>query len=251
MKNFYEYLSSVKREYKYKLKLAINVDDEVLDKIERVLKRYDALEISKPKKSILQRNEIDFPDAGPVESWTIAITTERPLVAQQLTNDLKKALNVSEIFIRVRGENEPVAVESRFAEEFAVVDEKVGESEVATLLGNDEVVEDQVMAYGDDYNQSLLNYLAQIQSNRAEEQTKAMGHKSLFGWLDNQTAIEDAEFNADHKGVRPVSGSTVKAKAAKAPADVAPTGNFDSRIKHASKTVKTGTGLKKIEGKGE
>ncbi len=251
MKNFYEYLSSVKREYKYKLKLAIKVDDEIVDKVERVLKRYDVLEISKPKKSILQRNEIDFPDAGPVETWTISITTERPLVAQQLTNDLKKALNVSEVFIRVRGENEPVQVEDRFAQEFAKVDETVGDSEVATLLGNDEVAEEQVLSYGDDYNQSLLNYLAQIQANRAEEQTAAMGHKSLFGWLDNQTAIEDASFNADHKGVRPVSGSTLSAKEAKAPADVAPTGNFDSRIKHASKTIKTGNGLKKIEGKGE
>ncbi|MNK33327.1 hypothetical protein D3C87_518070 [compost metagenome] len=251
MKNFYEYLSSVKREYRYKIKLAVAVDDAVLDKIEKVLKRYDVLEISKPKKSILQRNEIDFPDAGPVETWTINIVTERPLVAQSLTNDLKKGLNVAEVFIRVRGENEPVAVEGRFVDEIHGVLDEAGDSEPATLLGNDEVVEPQIVAYGDDYNQSLLNYLAQVQANRAEEQTQAMGHKSMFGWLDSKTATEDAAFNAEHAGIRPVSGSTLKAKEAKAPLNTAPTGNFDMRDKHASKTYKSGNGLKKIEGKGE
>ena len=251
MKSFYEYLSSVKREYNYKLKLAVLVDDAVMDRIEKVLKRYDAIDISKPKKSILQHNRIDFPNLGPVETWTIKITTDRPLVAQSLTNDLKAELNISETFIRVRGENEPVAVEDRFAEEMATVEEMTADSEVATLLGNDEVIEDLDPSYGDDYNQSLLNYLAQIQANRADEMDKASGHKSMFGWLNDQTAVEDGSFNANQKGVRPVSGSTLKPKEAKAPLDVAPTGNFDMRDKHASKTTKGAKGLKKIEGKGE
>lgn len=249
MKNFYEYLSSVKREYKYKLKLAVNVDDSVLDRVEKVLKRYDLIEITAPKKSILQRNEVDFPGVGPVESWTMTITTDRPFVVQALTNELSKELNISERLIRVRGENEPVQVEDRFVEEMIQVEEEAGDKVPATLLGNDEVEEQREPAYGDNYNQSLLNYLAQIQANRAEEMEKASGHKTMFGWLDSQTAVEDAEFNKDAGGVRPVSGSTLGKKEAKAPADVAPSGNFDSRIKHASKTYKSGNGLTKIEGK--
>lgn len=251
MKNFYEYLASVKREYKYKIKLAVAVDDAVLDRIEKVLKRYDAIEISKPKKSILHHNRVDFPDLGPVETWTISIVTERPLVVQALTSDLRAELNVSEHYLRVRGENEPVEVENRFAEEAAGIDETAGDKTPATLLGNDEVEDPIDPAYGDDYNQSLLNYLAQVQANRAEEMETQMGKASMFGWLNDQTAIEDGSFNADHKGVRPVSGSTLKAKEATPPANTAPTGNFDMRDKHASKTFRDGKGLTKIKNKGE
>ena len=249
MKSFYEYLSGVKKEYKYKLKLAVQVDDSVLDRVEKVLKRYDLIDISKPKKSILQRNEVDFPNLGPVESWSMTIVTDRPFVVQALTNEISKALNISEQHIRVRGENEPVAVEERFAEEFAAIEDKAGDMKPATLLGNDEVEEPTVVAYGDNYNQSLLNYLGQLQANRAEEMEKASDHKSMFGWLDSQTAIEDGGFNTETGGIRPVSGSTLSAKEAKAPLDTAPSGNFDSRIKNASKTYKDSKGLKKIEGK--
>jgi len=249
MKNFYEYLSGVKREYNYKLKLAVKVDDTVMDKVEKVLKRYDAIEISKAKKSILQRDEIDFPGIGPVESYTIRITTERPLVAQSLTNDLKHELNISERFVRVRGENEPVAVEDRFVEEMLGVVEAAGDDEVATLLGHDEVAEEQGESFGDKYNQTLLNYLAQIQANRAKEMDEATPHKSMFGLLHDLTATEDAAFNAKHDGVRPVSGSTLSAKEAKAPLDTAPTGNFDSRIQHASRTVVKNGKATKIKGK--
>lgn len=250
MKSFYEYLSGVKREYNYKIKLATPVNDELVDKLERVLKRYDVLEISTPKKSILCRNEIDFPGLGPVETWTINITTERPLSPQSLTNDLKGGLNVSERLVRVRGENEPVAIEDRFAEEYEGVEAAMGDQEPATLIGNDDVVDETVPAYGDDYNQRLMNYLAQVQANRAAEAEEKTPHKSMFGWLNDQTAIEDAAFNAQHDGVRPVSGSTLKAKPTETPAPTAYTGNFDSTITHASKTVKTKSGnLKKIEGK--
>jgi hypothetical protein len=252
MKSFYEYLSGVKREYKYKIKLAVPVDENMIDRLERVLKRYDVIEISKPKKSILSRNEIDFPGLGPVESYTINIVTERPLSPQSLTNDIKGGLNISERMIRVRGENEPVAIEDRFAEEYEGVEAAMGNQEAATLLGNDEVEDPTISAYGDDYNQKLLNYLAQVQANRATEVEEKTGHKGMFGWLDSQTAIEDAAFNAKHEGVRPVSGSTLKAKNTSTPAPTAYTGNFDSSIKHASKTVRSASGkLKKIEGKAE
>lgn len=246
MKSFYEYLSGVKREYKYKLKLAVPVDDYLLDKIERVLQRYDVIDVSKPKKAILQRNEIDFPGVGPVEAYTITIVTERPLVAQVLTNDLQKNLNISERFIRVRGANEPVQVEDRFAEEFAVIEDAAEGMTPAALLGTEEIDDSEEPAYGDNYNQKLLDYLAQIQSNRVADVEKATGHKSMFGWLE--TAQEDAAFNADHDGVRPVSGSTLKPKEADAPADTAPTGNFDSRIKHAAKTYKSDSKVKTFKG---
>lgn len=249
-KSFYEYLSGVKKEYKYKIKLAVPVDEALIDRLERVLKRYDVLEISKPKKSILSRNEIDFPGMGPVESYTINIVTERPLSPQSLTNDIKIGLNVSERFIRVRGENEPVAIEGRFAEEMEGVDLASEGMTPATLIGNDEVEDPAIPAYGDDYNQTLLNYLAQVQANRASDVEEKTGHKGMFGWLDSQVAIEDAEFNEGHDGVRPVSGSTLSKKAAKEPAPTAYTGNFDSTITNASKTFKSGNGdLKKVKGK--
>lgn len=249
MKNFYEYLASVKKEYNYVLKFAFPIDEANLDKIETVLKRYDAIEITAPKKSILHHNKLDFPDLGPIETYMMKIVTERPLSTPSLINDLKSTLNVSERMIRVRGENEPVQVEVRFAVENQEIEE-ANDQLAVSKLGHEEVVEDQPKSYGDDYNQSLLNYLAQLQSNRAEEMDKATPHKSMFGWLNDQAATEDAAFNEGKDGVRPVSGSTVKSKEATKPLETAPTGNFDSRITNASKTVKDTSGnLKKIKGK--
>jgi hypothetical protein len=249
MKNFYEYLASVKKEYNYVLKFAFPIDDVNVDKIESVLKRYDAIEITSPKKSILHHNKMDFPDLGPIETYMMKIVTERPLSTPSLINDLKSALNVSERMIRVRGENEPVQVEVRFAAENQEIEE-TNDQPAVSKLGNEEVIEDQPKSYGDEYNQGLLNYLAQLQANRAEEMDNATPHKSMFGWLNDQTANEDAAFNKDKDGVRPVSGSTLKAKEATKPLETAPTGNFDSRITNASKTIKDGNGnLKKIKGK--
>jgi len=72
----------------------------------------------------------------------------------------------------------------------------------------------------------------------------------MFGFLHDLTAQEDAAFNADHDGVRPVSGSTLGAGEAKKPADTAPHGNFDSRNSFASTYYKKSNGaIKKIQSK--
>jgi len=256
MKSFYQYLSELKKEYKYKLKLAVPVTDEMMDSLENILKRYDAIDVSRPKKSILQHNEIDFPGIGPVESYTINIVTERPLITQSLVSALQSGLNVSERFIRIRGENEPVTVEQRFQDEVARINDKAEDEglEETSLLGTEELpVSDLPQAYGNDYNQSLLNYLAQLQANRAEEEDAKTPHKTMFGWLNDQKARADDAFISDHSGVKPVSGSLLKAKEnPEAPVPVANTGNFDSSIAYASKTFKDKGGkTKKLSDKGE
>jgi hypothetical protein len=248
MKSFYEYLSAVKKEYNYRLKFAHLLDDEALDKIEKILSHYDVIEISKPKKSILCRDHIDFPDMGPIESYTISIVSERPISPPSLINDLKTCLNVTDRAIKVRNANDDLAVADRFAEEMANVDEVSGDNLVATNIGTLEIPEENEVAYGDDYNQKLLSYLAQIQSTKAEEFEKATGHKSMFDWLDVDTATDDAQYNNDIKTLKPISGKNFKSKELEFPANVAPTGNYDSRIKHASKTIVKSGKLVKIEG---
>jgi hypothetical protein len=138
-------------------------------------------------------------------------------------------------------------VDERGTEELLDVLDAAGDQKPEALLNFVEVPDPSILAYGDEYNQKLLNYLAQVQANRAEEMDKE-GPKSIFGWLHDNVAQEDGAFNADADGIRPVSGSTLKSKKAEPVAPTAPTGNFDSRIAHASKTYRKGDTLKKIEG---
>lgn len=254
MKNFYEYLSGVKKEYKYKIKIAVPVTEEMMDKLENVLLRYDVLEISKPRRAILQHNKLDFPDMGPVETTSFDIVTERPLVDVYLRNDLSKYLNVSERLIRVRSNVDPVQTEERLMDEMDIIDLATNDRPEVSLLNVPELPEDVEVAYGNEYNQKLMDYLAKIRAGKVMDAEKHNKVPSMFGWLKDGPKTDPNAFNVNQEGLDVVSGEKVskrKAESNKKPATTSNFGNYDNEITHASKTIETSRGPKKITSKGK
>ena len=234
MKSFYEYLSDVKKEYKYKLKFAVQVDDAFMDSLERILMKYDVIEITNPKKSILQRNKIDFPNLGPIETWSIEIVSDRPIHVPSLITDISSELNVSENFMRIRSAHDPVAIDDRFSEELDEINKIAGDDKEATLLGNDEPEEDQKLLYGDEYNKKLLTYLAKNSANK-QKAIEASGVPSAFSRLASLNVKSD-DFNKDYDTPKPVSAYDITdTKNNETPAPTTPTGNIDSNTLTASK----------------
>lgn len=227
MKNFYHYLAENQREYSYRIKLAQPVSDANMDAIERVLHRYDVLEVGKPRKTIMQHNPMDFHGMGLIEVHILDVKTSRPAVSYQLALDIAAALKVGENRVVVRGSNEPIELQNRAMEEL------LGEEPQPALLGREEPAVEQSDSYGDGYNKRLLDYLAQSRANDAAADAHETTPKSnLFGWLNSKDAVESDDFNSQFDTVKPVAARNKKptAKPKPATATAAP-GNFDSTRK--------------------
>ena len=60
MKLFNEYLAESVKEYKFKVKLAMKAEPELMDVIERVLGKYDVKDITSPKTTPIQEHPMDY-----------------------------------------------------------------------------------------------------------------------------------------------------------------------------------------------
>lgn len=252
MKSFYHYLAEAKKEYSYKIKLISAVDDAAMSKIERALVKYDIISISKPKKTILQAAPLDFKRASNAEVWIIDVVTHLPASSYMMWEELRTALGVHGDNIVVRGFNEPLEIESQRIEaqhnmdKEAVADGLVRDS----LLGADAYEEHEPVPgeapYGDAYNKRLLNYLAQVQANRPQNDEHFVEPKNaLFKWLKPEApAAED--YNEQFDTVKPVPGNSKKPGTAPVePTEVSAEGNINRTAK-TSGVYKDSKGNRKI-----
>lgn len=192
MKSFREYLEESKKTYQYRIKTIVPIEDGMMDRIEEVLSKYDALEVSRPKVTILQKNPMDFPDIEAAEVYIIDTITNLAASSYELQQLLRAALNIPEKFIVVRGTHEPIERYTTNAEKMAEIEAEAAAQGLtpAPLLSTDSVEpENQTSVpgdklYGDKYNMSLLRFL----NNNRE------GDKPETG----------EDFNKDHAGVKPV-----------------------------------------------
>lgn len=253
MKSFYHYLAEAKKEYSYKIKLISAVDDAAVSRIERALVKYDIISISKPKKTILQAAPLDFKRASNVEVWIIDVVTHLPASSYVMWEELRTALEIPGDNIVVRGLNEPMEIESQRIEAQHNMDKEAVKDGLIrdSLLGVDGTYPEYEAGisdtpYGDEYNKRLLNYLAQVQANRPQNDEHFVEPKNaLFKWLTpEQKPGED--FNQDQDAVKPVhSGTKVRGKDPVEPTEVSPQGN----IQHNPRTngvYKDGKGNRKI-----
>lgn len=232
MKTFHSYLSESTREFSFRVKTLVEIDDVFLDKMERALRKYNVIDVSAPKRTAAQKNPMDFPHVdGLSEVYMVDIILGVPASSLVLVQDIRNQIAMPEGQIVVRGKDE--AVELQNTVEKAASDmakEAAGRGLVPSALLNDkdysEAVETEVQ-YGNEYNANFTGYLAQIAANR-EEITfdgEVVKKTPRFAWLKKEEA---QDFNADIKDAPKIA----KAKTGKkpvAPTDVHHTGvNLDS-----------------------
>lgn len=212
MKSFYEYVAESQKSHKYRLKTLLVVDDHFMDRLETALAKYDLVDVSRPKKTILQNYPLDFVGITSAEIYIIEFTTRIPTTSQALLQELTSLFHCPEKYIVVRGQNEPVERNStRIAKQM-----EDGPTESTSMLNDSDFSEVEDASpeaeYGDAYNKKLLAYLAKVAAERDSKPELPEENKaSVFNWLKAQNIGDD--FNKDHDTVKPVHRKKADKKA--------------------------------------
>lgn len=91
MKLFNEYLAESVKEYKFKVKLAMKAEPELMDVIERVLGKYDVKDITSPKTTPIQEHPMDFQNLRNSEVSIFEITLTYPSTPQIVHSEIGRA----------------------------------------------------------------------------------------------------------------------------------------------------------------
>ena len=108
MKTLLEYIEAQQKEYKFRLKFATPVDSDMHKKLESALAKFEATKVSKPKKTIIQGRQLDFPDAGPGESYIVDAVFAYPTTREAVRDTAATALRISPSLLVVRSSEEPL-----------------------------------------------------------------------------------------------------------------------------------------------
>lgn len=231
MKTFQTYLAESTKEFSFRVKTLVEIDEAFLDKLERAIRKYGIVDIGPVKRTAAQKNPLDFPQVeGLTEVYMVDCIVSVPASSAVLVQDIRNVIHMPESQIVVRGKDE--AVELLNTAEKAAQDmakEAKGRDLTPAALLNDSEYSEAVtteVQYGDDYNQKFVDYLGQIAANREEVTFDGTEVKKTprFAWLKKETA---EDFNAGIDTVKPAESKP--GKKPKAPATVHHTGvNLDS-----------------------
>jgi hypothetical protein len=107
-----KYLAESERTYHYRIKTVFELDDAAMDQIERVLAKYVPVDIKAVKKTIIQKNPLDFPNVDAAEVYILDIALQLPASGYVLAQEIKLALAIPDKFVVVRSSNDPTSLET-------------------------------------------------------------------------------------------------------------------------------------------
>lgn len=170
MKTLREYIETLQQKHDVRIKLACECSDDMCDKIEKHLEKYDAEKISRPSKTILMRRPLDFPNMEMAEVYIIDFTATLPVSPEMLRQELVRILNISESEIVVRMADEPRETEADANAE----EEKPGSEKKPAITGTDYTKEEApdkkaTDLFGDKYNSAFLKELKKLSDDRKKE----------------------------------------------------------------------------------
>jgi hypothetical protein len=153
MPTLLEYINQLQREHHYRIKSVVALGDRQVESIERHMKKYDALEVGRPEKLMLQSMPPDFPGYGGHELVIIDVVTRLPVSANILENELRRILNISEGQLKVFNKGDPFDLQAEAKSD--------GNSEYETITGEEyrDSESNPVKANevaGDDYVEGML-----------------------------------------------------------------------------------------------
>jgi hypothetical protein len=237
IKSFKHYVSNADREYHYRIKTVVELNDERLDRIERLLMKHDLREIGRPKKTMMQRHPLDFQKLDAAEVWILDVITGLPVSAYILQQEIRTVLELPEDQIVVRTDNDPMEVEAERQNALHDIDaeaKKAGLSRSSLLNTSgyykSENNDDAASFVGNEHNSQLLDYLARVAATRKPEQIKP-DTPELFNFIDHKKPenADENDFNTHIEGA-PKSvpwWERLEGDAFDAYAGIADPGNFD------------------------
>jgi len=109
MKTFTEYLTeATDKTYDFKIKTCCELDKDKLDAMENVLKAYDMVSMSKPKRLPIKEHPGEFPNKGPIEVHVVEASVKMPVTPPQIKEMMKQraGINEADILVYTKGQDE-------------------------------------------------------------------------------------------------------------------------------------------------
>jgi hypothetical protein len=168
MPTLLEYINQLQREHRYRIKMVFQPSESQLETVERHMKKYDALEVGRPEKLMLQAQPMDFPHHAGHEIVIMDVVTRLPVSMPTLESELRTLLFASEGALKVFGRDEPV--EQQMEAEAKEPAEAITGTEYTSAEAN-AVSADE--SFGDKYTQNLLKDLGNARADAKENIVKA------------------------------------------------------------------------------
>lgn len=213
-----QYIAEAEKQYNLRLKTIVPLDDEAMTKIEMAMAKYQPLSISRPNKTIMQRQPLDFPNVESGEVYIVDMCFGLPAAPHIIRADIRKVLDAPENFVFVRNKNEPGELQSEILNAIADIEaEAAKKGLVPAAILDDPTYSEGItyeQTYGNEYNAALLGYLATVEKERKDAVQKVVNMP--FSWLDlpdrkdQEPVQDDSNFNAHIPDAPLVSPPTKK-----------------------------------------
>jgi hypothetical protein len=159
MKSFVEYLIESSKTYEFRVKVAGEITNEHMERIENHMERFGLESISKPKRTPIQKQPAGFSESvKDSEVNVFEISTNYPATPQQITAMLQDILGLPESHVVTVNKNDPEEIARE-----AAADAK--DEEYKPILANDYEVEKLEPTFGDEYN---ANFLKELETRKYE-----------------------------------------------------------------------------------
>ena len=156
MKSLTHYLTESERTYNFRLKIANMIEDEVMDKLETALEKYDMKSLSKPKKTPIQEHPMDFQTLSNAEVYIMDAELQYPATAYQLYEYISQTVGIpaNQLVVINKDHPEEIAREEALKEEGDEYVTKLDDAEYT-----DSTKHDVAKVFGDEYNANMLKEL--------------------------------------------------------------------------------------------
>ena len=203
--DFKSYYEKVAKTFKFRIKAAFELTDNVLDVIETVLYKYRPVDIGSPEKLMFQTTPLSFTGVKNVELYILDVELSVPTSPTMLQYDLRTAFGWHQDSDLIQVFEEGSHPQEELLAQREAQEEALKDGPLLTQPDYPEAAEVNVEDhYGDAYNAKFLDYIKKVEEQRMDRQ-KTEGPMSITQW-EKQIPLEDAEpklnlddFNAGKK----------------------------------------------------
>lgn len=218
--NIKSYINESEKQYRLRLKTLATLDDEAMTKIENTVSKYQPISMTRPKKTIMQSNPLDFPDVESGEVWILDMIFGLPAAPHILRADIRKSLNAPESHVFVRNINEPGELQSEILNAISDIEAEASKKglRLMAMLNDPDYNESNLQnnqdLFGNDYNAAFLGYLANVEKERKDSIQRV--ENAPFNWLDlpdrkDQEPVQDnSNFNSHIKDAPEIAPTKFK-----------------------------------------
>jgi hypothetical protein len=209
MKSFKHYLAEAVKEIPVRIKLATEVNDNMVDTVENELQRYDVVSVSKPVKTIMQEHPLDFgTKIKNREVHIIDAVVRMPISFETFRRNLSDKLAIPYDYVVVKGENDPLEGEN----ELEIKRSTANPEDYEPKVGQD-YTEEESKVEGEHFGEKHKeNFLKTIQSNREAEESQVEVEGPLSQKAEKGPADTSEPRESDSKTKSPLSQDNRKVK---------------------------------------